>query len=91
MLQNPVFLALFQGSIYKDPLEALDREFFTGIIEYENAYSINYKVVIKPALTTEQMETRAKDTSFCLSCFKGMDIHYMDCPRSPWNDAINSS
>ena len=86
IFENPTFIRLLKESSVADPREALSRDFFKGLVIYKSHYTADYVRVYSPALTTREMEERAKDPQFCKLCFKGgNNCHYLDCRLNPWN------
>jgi len=75
---SAVFRELLRNSCYKNPLDAVTKEFFLGGVE-------------PAAVTDRDMRARAKDASYCLICFKGGSVHYYHCPKSPWADAVREA
>lgn len=85
ILENETFQQLVDGSIVRGrPFEALKREFFIGRIEMKDD-DMNYETVYDCAFTTREMEFRKNSGEFCLLCFRGEQLHYYDCPKSPWH------
>jgi len=81
-LSIPAVKNIISASDVKNPVEALKRPFFYGIVEYDKS---GRKIVKEFAVYNERaFRERFEDERFCHFCFE-FDKHDFSCRDSGWH------